>query len=101
MKWTFGEDVEYLIRAYFRKDKISRLFAQNHDLREIARKLVQNFWSFVPGAQKLIRAKIFSRNFVPRIVFVPSALWRMILALSGSILSHVSLSYPRHSDVSL
>ena len=49
----------YLIRTNFRADKFSRIFAQNLDLREIARKLVPNFWRFVAGARKLIRAKIF------------------------------------------
>ena len=33
----------YLIRTNFRADKFSRIFAQNLDLREIARKLVLNF----------------------------------------------------------
>ena len=36
----------YLIRRNFRADKFSRTFAQNLVLREIARKLVQNFFTF-------------------------------------------------------
>ena len=35
-----------LIRRNFRVDKFSRIFAQNLDLREIARKLVPNFCNF-------------------------------------------------------
>ena len=54
-----GNSVTYLIRINFRADKISRIFAHNLNLREIARKLVPKFWSFVTGARKFIRAKIF------------------------------------------
>ena len=36
----------YLIRINFRADKFSRIFAQNLNLREIARKLVLNFFTF-------------------------------------------------------
>ena len=47
----------------FRADLFSRIFAQDLDLRENARKLVPNIWMLRVGARKLIRAKIFSCNF--------------------------------------
>ena len=51
----------YLIRRNFRTDKFSRIFAQDLNLREIARKLVMNFFTF---AHKKIRDK-FSQNLLP------------------------------------
>ena len=55
--------MNYLIRRNFHADKFLRIFAQNLNFREITRKLVLNFWSFVVGARKFIRAKLFPYNF--------------------------------------
>ena len=43
--------ITYLIRRNFRADKFSRIFTQKLNLREIARKLVPNFWSFSQVSQ--------------------------------------------------
>ena len=59
-------DTKYLIRTNFRADKFSCIFAQNLDLREIARKLVPNFLSFVAGARKLIPAKNFKLHILKK-----------------------------------
>ena len=56
----------YLTRRNFRADKFSRIFAQNLNLREIARKLVLNFFIL---AHKKIRDK-FSQNLPPCFSFV-------------------------------
>ena len=67
-KFQFLHSVYYLIRTNFRADKFSRIFAQNLDLREIARKLVPNFWRFVAGARKFFRAKIFKLHILKKAI---------------------------------
>ena len=47
----FFDYIYNFIRTNFCEDKFSRIFAQNLDLREIAWKLVPNFWNFVAGAR--------------------------------------------------
>ena len=56
--WVFVRG-HCLIRRNFRAYKFSRIFAQNLNLHEIARKLVPKFWNFVVGARKFI----FPNNF--------------------------------------
>ena len=56
----------YLIRRNFRTDIFSRIFAQNLNLREIARKLVLNFYTFADEN----KSEIKFRETYPRFSFV-------------------------------